>query len=222
MYVGLKMKTKVVTVTPKTVLIDAHNLMEENKLWMLPVVEKKKLVGYIQKDDVRAALPSQATMLSRHELHTALSTVTIKELVNKNIVTVTPETEIEYAAELMAQRELPGLAVVDSSGKLVGYINRRIMLEVLVEEMGLHRGGKRFAIRFKDRPGVMAEVSKIISDMGINFLSAASFFMGDDCILVFRVQADDISPILDILKEKNYEIIGPEHFKDDMRNRVAS
>ena len=213
MYVGLKMKTKVVTVTPKTLLIDAQDIMEENRLWMLPVIEKEKLVGYVKKEDIRAALPSQATMLSRHELHTALSTVTIKELINKDIVTVTPETEIEAAAELMAQKELPGLAVVDTNGKLVGYINRRIMLEVLVEEMGLHRGGKRFAITFKDRPGVMAEVSKIISDMGINFLSAASFYHGDDCILVFRVQTDDVSPIIEILKERKYEIVGPEHFK---------
>jgi acetoin utilization protein AcuB len=222
MYVGLKMKTKVVTVTPKTLLIDAQEIMEENRLWMLPVAEKEKLVGYVKKEDIRAALPSQATMLSRHELHTALSTVTIKELISRDIVTVTPETEIEAAAELMAQKELPGLAVVDAKGKLVGYINRRIMLEVLVEEMGLHRGGKRFAITFKDRPGVMAEVSKIISDMGINFLSAASFYMGDDCILVFRVQVDDIAPVLKILKERNYEIVGPEYFKDDMQNRVTS
>ena len=214
MYVGLKMKTKVVTVTPKTLLIDAQNIMEENKLWMLPVVDKEKLVGYVSKEDVRAALPSQATMLSRHELHTALSTVTIKELINKDIATVTPETEIEYAAELMAQKELAGLAVVNASGKLVGYINRRTMLEVLVEEMGLHRGGKRFAITFRDRPGVMAEVSKIISDMGINFLSAASFYHGDNCILVFRVQTDDVTPIIEILKERKYEIVGPEHFRE--------
>jgi acetoin utilization protein AcuB len=214
MYVGLKMKTKVVTVTPKTLLIDCHDIMEENRLWMLPVVKNEKLVGYVKKEDVRAALPSQATMLSRHELHTVFSTVTIKDLIDQDVVTVTPETEIEAAAELMAQRELPGLAVVDSGGKLVGYINRRIMLEVLVEEMGLHRGGKRFAIKFKDRPGVMADVSGIISDMGINFLSAASFFIKDDCILVFRVQTDDVAPIIEILREREYELVGPEYFKE--------
>jgi acetoin utilization protein AcuB len=212
MYVGLRMSTKVVTVTPETLLMEANDLMEENRLWMLPVVDKKgKLVGYLQKEDVRAALPSQATMLDRYELRTVLAKLTIEELIQKDVVTVSPEIEIETAAELMARKELPGLAVVDSSSKLVGYIDRRIMLDVLVEEMGLHRGGKRFAIEFKDRPGVMAEVSKTISDMGINFVSAASFYH-NICILVFRVQTDDLSPILETLKERNYTILGPEFF----------
>ena len=212
MYVGLKMLTKVVSVTPKTLLSDAHNLMEENRLWMLPVVQKDKLIGYLQKEDVRAALPSGATMLSKHELPTVLSKITVADYIKKDIVTVTPETEIEAAAELMARKELPGLAVVNSSGKLVGYINRSIMLDVLVEEMGLHRGGKRFAIEFEDRPGVMAEVSNIISDMGLNFVSAASFYHNDTCILVFRVQADDISPVIEALKEREYNIVGPDYF----------
>ncbi len=212
MYVGLRMATKVISVTPKTLLFDAHNLMEKNKLWMLPVLDKGKLVGYLDSEDVHAALPSSATLLSRYELPSILEKVTIADLIRKDVVTVTPETEIETAAELMAKHELHGLAVVDSLNKLVGYLDHRIMLDVLVEEMGLHRGGKRFAIEFKDRPGVMAEVSKIISDMGINFLSAASFFRDDTCILVFRVQTQDLTPILKTLKERNYNIVGPEYF----------
>ena len=212
MYVGVKMTTDVISVTPKTLLMDAHKLMEKNKVLMLPVLDKGKLVGYLDKEDVNAALPSSATMLSRHELLSVLKKVTIEHLIRKDIVTVTPETDIETAAELMAKHELHGLAVVDSSNRLVGYINHRIMLDVLVEEMGLHRGGKRFAIEFKDRPGVMADVSRIISDMGINFVSASSFYHGDNCILVFRVQTEDLTPILKILKERNYNIVGPEYF----------
>lgn len=213
MYVGLRMLTKVVTVTPDTLLLDAHNLMEENRLWMLPVVNKKgKLLGYIQKEDVRAALPSRATMLDRYELNTVLARLTIEELIQKDGITVTPETDIEAAAELMARKELSGLAVVDSSSKLVGYIDQRIMLDVLVEEMGLHRDGKRFAIEFQDRPGVMAEVSKIISDFGINFVSAASFYHNDICLLVFRVQTDDLTPVIKTLNERNYNVVGPEYF----------
>lgn len=215
MYVGLKMMKNIVSITPKTLLWDAHNLMEEQRLWILPVVQKDKLVGYVNKEDVREALPSQATMLSRHELHTALSEVTVEDLVIKDVITVTPETEIEEAAEIMDLKNLLGFPVVDSKNKLVGYIDRTIMLEVLVEEMGLHRGGKRFAIEFKDRPGVMAEVSGIISDMGINFLSAASFYHKDACILVFRIQTDDIEPVIEKLKDRDYTIVGPEFFKDE-------
>ncbi|NQU63812.1 MAG: ACT domain-containing protein, partial [SAR324 cluster bacterium] len=102
--------------------------------------------------------------------------------------------------------------VVNHSGKLVGYINRSVMLDVLVEEMGLHRGGKRFAIEFKDRPGVMAEVSNMISEMGINFVSASSFFHDDIYILVFRIETDDISPVTKELEKRGFEIITPDQF----------
>ena len=217
MYVGLRMKMDVVTVTSQALLTDAHNLMEENRLWMLPVVDDGRLVGYVQKEDVRAALPSPATLLSRHELPTVLSKVTIEDLIQKDVITVTPETDIETAAEIMAREEIPGLAVVDSENRLLGYINRSIMLEVLVEEMGLHRGGNRFAIAFEDRPGVMAEVAKIISDMGMNFVSAASFYRNDTCILVFRVQADDLTPIFTVLKSRGYNVVGPDYFAKEWR-----
>lgn len=207
MYVGMRMLTDVVTVTPKTLLMDAHELMEKHKLWMLPVIKKGKLVGYLRKEDVNKALPSPATMLSRHELNTVISKVKVEEFYKKDIITVKPETEIEAAAEIMAGKDLSGLAVVDSSGNLAGYINRSIMLNVLVEEMGLHRGGKRFAVEFKDRPGVMAEIANIINDMGINFVSASSFYQNDNCILVFRVETDDLAPVFKTLKEHKYKII---------------
>ena len=212
MYVGMRMLTDVVSVTLKTPLMDAHELMEENKLWMLPVVKKNKLVGYLWKEDVNKALPSPATMLSRHELHSVISKIMVEDFVRKNPITITPEADIEDAAEIMAREELPGLAVVSPSGSLVGYINRRIMLDVLVEEMGLHRAGKRFAIGFKDRQGVMAEVSTLISEMGFNLVSAASFYHKDTCILVFRVETEDLTPILKILRERKYNIIDADYF----------
>jgi acetoin utilization protein AcuB len=209
------MSTQLVTVTPETLLIDANNLMEENRLWILPVVEDEKLIGYLEKEEVRAALPSPATLLSRYELNTIISKVTVADFIKKDIITVSPETEIEVAAELMVEHELSGLAVVNKSGKLVGLMSRKIMLDILVEAMGLHGKGKRFAIQFKDRPGVMAEVATLISDMGYNFVSAASFFHKDSVILVFRVSADDLLPILEALKQRDYNILTPDFFNEE-------
>ena len=215
MYVGLKMITDVISVTKDTLIAEANELMEKNRLWMLPVVKNEKLIGYVTKEDVRAALPSPATTLSKYELPEVMSHVTVADFVRtQNIITVKPETEIEEAAELMAKNDLSGLAVVTDTGKLVGHINRSVMLDVLVEEMGLHRGGSRFAIEFKDRPGVMADVSGLISMMGLNFVSAASFYHNDECILVFRVQTADLSPILEELEVRGYTIVGPEKFAD--------
>jgi acetoin utilization protein AcuB len=215
MYVGLKMITDVISVTRDTLITEANELMENNRLWMLPVVEKEKLIGYVTKEDVRTALPSPATSLSKYELPELMAHVTVAEFVRtKDMITVKPEMEIEQAAEIMAKHDLTGLAVVTDAGKLIGYINRSVMLDVLVEEMGLHRGGSRFAIEFKDRPGVMADVSGLISMMGLNFVSAASFYHNSECILVFRVQTADLTPILAELEDRGYTIVGPDKFAD--------
>jgi acetoin utilization protein AcuB len=214
MYVGLKMITDLVYVNRDSLITDANDLMEKHRLWMLPVVDNEKLLGYIQKEDVHTALPSPATTLSKYELPEIMSHITVEDFIRKDVITVTPEMEIESAAEIMAKNNLPGLAVVSTAGKLIGYINRSVMLDVLVEEMGLHRGGSRFAIEFEDRPGVMAEVSGLISDMGLNFVSAASFCHDNTYILVFRVQTANLNPILEELKKRDYGIVGPEQFAD--------
>ena len=207
MYVSSKMITALVTVAPDAEIMDAYELMVNNRLYMLPVVDQGKLIGYLRKEDVQTALPSPATMLSKHELPDVMSRVIVKDFILKDLETITPETEIEEAAELMVKKDLPGLAVVNKNGILVGYINRSIMLQVLVEEMGLHRQGIRFAIEFKDKPGVMSEVALMLNEMGMNLVSVASFFRGDICILEFKVQTDDISPITDELEKRGYKII---------------
>ena len=217
MYVGLKMITDLVYVTRDSLITDANDLMEKKRLWALPVVENETLIGYIQKEDVRTALPSPATLLSKHELPELMSHITAEDFIRKDVITVKPDMEIEIAAEIMATNNLPGLAVVNDAGKLIGYINRSVMLEVLVEEMGLHRGGSRFAIEFEDRPGVMAEVSGLIYDKGLNFVSAASFLHDNRYILVFRVQTADLDPVLSELKDRGYTIVGPELFADQWK-----
>ena len=69
MYVGLKMLTDFPTATPDTLVVEADKIMNDNRLWMLLVVEGKKLIGYVNKEDVREALPSRATSLDKHELN---------------------------------------------------------------------------------------------------------------------------------------------------------
>jgi acetoin utilization protein AcuB len=215
MYVGLKMIRNVVTVTPDDLVIDADRLMEENRLWALMVIEKDKLVGFLPKEDIRAALPSPMTSLSRHELNYLLSKLTVRKLVRKDLITVGPETEIEVAADLMDKNNLAGLAVVNGKKQLLGYINRTVMLEVLVEEMGLKEGGSRIAFEVEDRTGVIAEVSDIIFKLGMSIISTSTFFHNDRRMVVLRVKTDDPTVVKKALVDCGYTLVGPEDFAAD-------
>ena len=213
MYVGLAMRKHVPTITSETLLTKADQMMEENKLWILLVVEDGILKGSVSKEDVRSALPSGATTFSRHELSYLLSKMTVKDLSRSDIPTVTPEMEIEVAARIMYERHLDGLAVVDGKSRLKGYISRRIMLSVLVEGLGLDLGGCRIAVEAEDRKGVMAEICGIFFNRGVNILSTATFFHDSKRMLIFRIQTDNGQDMEQALREAGYAIVGPERFE---------
>jgi acetoin utilization protein AcuB len=206
------MITRVPTVSPDDLVLDADKIMEENKLWMLMVTEGDKLVGYIRKEDARAALPSLVSSLDKYEMNYLLTKLTVKKIIRTDLETVSPATEIEVAANLMYQKNLPGLAVVNNHNKLLGYINRSVMLEVLVDEMGLKQGGVRIAFEVEDRPGVIAEVSTIIANMGISIVSTATFFHGPRRLVVFRIKTDDPCQVKKALKKHGYRLVTPEDF----------
>jgi len=212
MYVGLKMLKDVVTVTPDTLVSDADKIMVENRLWMLLVTDGDKLVGCVYKEDVREALPSRATTLSRHELNYLLAKLTIRKILRKEVPTIYPEAEIEVAAYKMYKEDLPGLAVVDKKDKLLGYINRSAMLGVLVEEMGLEYGGSRIVFDTVDKTGVIAEVSNIIAMLGISIIATGTFFYKDRRIVVLRVQTNDPEPVKKAIAERGYIVDGPDMF----------
>ncbi len=213
MYVGLKMLKKFATATPKTLVKDAKKLLEDEKLWMLLVMEGEKLVGYVRQEDIMAALPSIMTTLEKHELNYLMSKLTVEKIIRKDITAVSPTLDIETAAKLMHDRNLAGLAVVDDvSGKLLGYINRTVMLDVLVEEMGLLQGGERIVFEVADRKGVIHEVSGIIASFGVSIISTGTFFHDSRRMVVLRVATDDASPIAAALQDKGYQLVTAADF----------
>lgn len=215
MFVGQKMLRDFVKVTPKTLVKDAQKTLEENKLWMLLVVDEGKLIGYVRKEDISAALPSIMTSLEKHELNYLMSKLTVEKIVRKDIKKVAPETEIEAAADMMYEMNLAGLAVVNPEGKLLGYINRNVMLDVLAEEMGYREGGTRLTLEVEDRSGVIYEVSGVIANMKISIISTGTFFHNNRRIVVVRVDTDDPGPIRAALEDRGYKLVGPKDFEGE-------
>ncbi len=218
MYVGMKMLTRdqFVTITPETPVHEAEKLMLEHRLWMMLVVEGDTLVGYVKKEDVKEALPSRATSLSKHELNYLLAKLSVGKIMRKDTPTVTAETEIEVAAKRMFDDDLPGLAVVGcGSSKLLGYINRSVMLGVLVEEMGLEQGGERIAFEVEDRSGVIHEVSGIIARHEASIISTSTFFHDGCRVVVLRLQSDKTGAIVKNIEAAGYIMVGPKTFEKE-------
>ncbi len=215
MYVGLKMLKNFYTAEPKTLVKDAQKRMDEQDLGLVLVMEEGRVIGYVRKEDILASLPSMMTSLDKHEIGYLMSKLTVDKLLRKDILSVSPETEIEAAAYTMWKKNVAGLAVMDHGGKLLGYINRTVMLEVLVEELGYQQGGSRIVIETPERSGVLREVSGLIADMGLSIISTGTFYHKDRRLVVVRVATDDPSKVAAALQERNYQVVGPMDFMDE-------
>jgi len=115
------MSERLITITPQTTLPEAQRLMFEHKIRRLPVVKSDKLVGIVTRGDIREAKPSDATTLSIYELNYLLDSLTAKDFMTPNPITVSPDNTLGEAARLMVEHKVGGLPVVDQ-GKLVGII----------------------------------------------------------------------------------------------------
>ena len=110
------MTTDVITTTCDVDVVCAFEKLMKNKISSLPVVEDEKLVGIITATDVGHNL-----ILDKYELGTS-----VKEIMIKPVVTVSPEDDIETAISIMKESVSSGilnqLPVVEN-GKLVGIIS---------------------------------------------------------------------------------------------------
>ena len=126
------MTKNVITTGRNTSISSAHQVMRENNIRRLPVVENGKLVGLISIGDVREAKPSDATTLSIWELNYLWAQLVVDKVMTLNVYTVTPDTSVVDAAELMLEHKISGLPVLDADDKLVGILTESDIFRMLV------------------------------------------------------------------------------------------
>lgn len=120
-----------ITVSPKAPIAEARRLMEEHKIRRLPVVEGDRVVGIVTQLDLLRAAPSVATSLSIWEINYLLDKVRVEEIMTRDVVTVTPETDVAKVATVMKDRKIGGLPVVQD-GRIVGVITESDIFRALV------------------------------------------------------------------------------------------
>jgi acetoin utilization protein AcuB len=173
------MTADVITVDEDTSMMKAGQIMKENNIKRLPVMRKGRLVGIITDRDIKEASPSKATTLDVHELYYLLSELKVKDIMSKEILTISGEETVEKAAVRMLEHNISGLPVVNEKGSLIGIITQKDVFKVLIALTGIYRGGTQFAFSIEDRPGSIKEVADIIRKHGGRMVSILSSY--DSC-----------------------------------------
>jgi acetoin utilization protein AcuB len=121
-----------ITIDAEASVIEAIHMMKEKNVRRLPVVKKGKFVGLVTDRMIKDYTPSKATSLDTWEVHYILSKTPVTEAMNPKPFTVTPDTDLIDAAQLIHDRKLYGICVVDDRGELVGIMTTTNILEALI------------------------------------------------------------------------------------------
>ncbi|MHB8068613.1 MAG: CBS and ACT domain-containing protein [Desulfobaccales bacterium] len=201
-----------VTITDETSMMKAIHMMKERRFRRLPVLHEGKLVGLVTDRDLKEASPSKATTLDVHELYYLLAELQIKEIMSRNPVSVSPEDTVEHAAQLMLDKTISGLPVVDDSGYLVGIITQSDVFKAFINITGVKQGGVQFALRLEDRPGLIKEVVDLLRAKGARFVSLLSHYASDregyrDVYIRVKNLAPDAAQAAKEELAKQYEVL---------------
>lgn len=126
------MSSPVITVEASTPLSVADRMMKNNNIRRLPVMSQGNLVGIITIGDVREASPSDATTLSIWELNYLWAQLTVAKIMSHDVLTVTPDTAMIDVAEIMLEKKVSGLPVIEHD-KVVGMITESDIFRMLVK-----------------------------------------------------------------------------------------
>lgn len=139
------MTSTLITVPPDMPVNEIAGLLLENRISAVPVVEASgRIIGIVSESDLLRRADAQterrrspwlellldrnvaaADFVKTHGTHA-------HDVMSRDVVTVTPETELADIASLLERRRIKRVPVVDGDGKLVGIVSRANLLQGLV------------------------------------------------------------------------------------------
>jgi acetoin utilization protein AcuB len=170
------MSKNIVTVDVNDSMMDATKKLKENDIRLLPVMKKGKLVGIISDGDLKRASASDATTLEVHELLYLISRIKARDIMTKDPATVPFDYTIGETAELLLEKKISGVPVVDHDGRIVGIITEADIFMAIISLTGLKKRGIQFALELEDRPGSIKAVTDIIREHGGSMASIMSSY----------------------------------------------
>lgn len=118
-------KQKLITVSPDDRVYFALTRLADNNLSSVLVLDKGKLVGIFSERDYarKVALQGKNSQTS-----------TVKEVMTANLITMRPDQSIAECMQIMTERHIRHLPIVDSDEKLVGIVSIGDVVKETMEE----------------------------------------------------------------------------------------
>ncbi len=111
-------------IKPQDTVGEVMRMLAEAEVRHFPVVEQETLVGIISDRDVREFAPSALKELDDPRGVRQLLATPVSKVMNSDVVTTNPESELGEAIDLMLDNKIGAIPVVEpGSQKLVGIVS---------------------------------------------------------------------------------------------------
>ena len=206
-----RIQRKPITISPDASFFEARNLIHEKGIRHLPVVDKNnKLVGIVTDRDIRQAAPSDATLLSVQELNYLLGKLKVSAFMTPKdkLITITPDSLIEEAVQLMHDHKIGSLPVVEGE-KLYGIFTETDVLDHFVDIFGFKQKGTRLTLALEDKPGTLLEILQVFKKHNVNVISIVtpSFMVEGKRIAAIRIKTEEYKDIVKDLEKAGYDVL---------------
>ena len=143
MQVSDVMERHIVTVTPTTSLQDIGKIIFGLHIVGVPVVKGRKLVGYVTQTDIlRKLYPTYQDFIEDYvhakdfeameELTEKVFQLTAKDIMNRDVITVYPDTPIMKVQSIMLVKGFGRVPIVDKKGNLLGVVSQADIFRAIV------------------------------------------------------------------------------------------
>ena len=211
MFVKDIMTMNVVTIPSNTSISDAKRIMEAHRIRRLPIVDRGKLVGIVTEHRLEAYTPSKATTLSVWEIGYLLGNTPVKDIMEKNVVTATPDMTVEEVLALAQEKKAGALPVLED-GRLVGIVTTNdFFYKIANPVLGIGMPGTRIEVIGRGDDKVIENVVSLANREGIRIITIHVLSLPESPQekkdIVIHLDIEDTTKIVEELKTKGYEVI---------------
>ena len=186
-----------ITIQADASITEALELMKTSSIRHLPVVgADRSLLGFVTLADLKQGL-----------IPSMVSDVSLSDLMITDPITVSPEDDIEVAAQLIYKHKIGGMPVV-TGNKLVGIITESDILRTFIDMMGILSGSSRIDVVMKKEKGSFKEALQIINDHGGDIINVGITAQKTDRrVYYFRLTSCKTGGICKKLEAEGFEVL---------------
>ena len=191
------MSRDVVTISPEATLQDAIGLMKKHSIRHIPVVEDGELVGWVSEGDIRGAY-----------LASLIEDIRVRDVMIKEPITISPEADLEEAAEVLYRHGIGGIPVVEGR-QVVGVVTVTDIMAAFIQIMGILKESCRLDVILGGKPKAFEHVSQIIRRHGGEIISVGISGPEDKSKRVYflRLTKCDVRSIAQEVERAGYKVV---------------